>query len=94
MRKRKLRLGVFRALLRFYPCEFRDEYGREMTLLPSDRYQAAANARERTLIALQALTGVLTHAPIEHCSVLIRDLTHACRLLCRSPAFAVTRFYR
>ena len=55
-------LSVFQALLRCYPSEFRDDYGREMTLVLADRYQRAANGWQRTLISVEAFVGVFTHS--------------------------------
>jgi hypothetical protein len=53
-----LPLAAFRALLRLYPAEFRDEYSREMTLVFADRYRDAAHFWERILIWIEAITGI------------------------------------
>jgi len=85
-------LGVklFRALLRLYPGEFRNEYGCEMTIVLADRYQRATNGWQKALIFSESLIGVLTHAPGEQFSVVWRDARHALRLLRKSPAFTLT----
>ena len=89
-RTHRPKLTAFRALLRLYPGEFRDEYGREMGVMMSDRYRDAANWWERSLISIEAATGILFHAPKEHCQMIRRDLRYGLRLLRRSPAFTVT----
>jgi hypothetical protein len=80
---------LFRALLAMYPREFRDEYGRELRMVFADRYRDA-NGWQRADLWLQALTGVLTEAPKEHLSLLLRDLRFAVRMLCRQPGLAAT----
>ena len=83
-------LPAFRFLLWLYPGEFRDEYDREMTRVLSDRYRAATTFWERASILLEALTGVLLHAPQEHFFMMLRDLRYAVRLLLKSPSFTLT----
>ena len=81
---------AFRALLSLYPGEFRDEYGREMAMVFADRYRDAPNAFERTLVWLEAVSGVLTEAPKEHVLMILQDLRYAARILRRSPALTAT----
>ena len=88
---RQPEVAAFRVLLRLlYPSEFSDEYGREMALALSDRYRNAASLRDRILISMEAVAGVLFHAPKEHFHMILRDLHHAARLLRKSPVFALT----
>ena len=87
---KKFGLDLFEALLRMYPREFRDEYGREMALVLADRYRCATNGLQRAFILMEAFAGVLTHAPKEHFFVIARDLRYALRSLRKSPVFAVT----
>ena len=54
------RARAFRALLGLYPAAFRDEYGREMALVFSDRYRDAASAFERSRLWLEVIAGILT----------------------------------
>ncbi len=83
-------LKLFEALLRFYPREFRDEYGREMTLVLADRYRHSENGWQRVVVLIESLVGILVHSPGEHISLIWRDFRHALRLLRKSPAFAIT----
>lgn len=43
-------LTVYRACLRLYPGDFRDEYGRELTLVLGDRLRDEPSAALRALI--------------------------------------------
>ncbi len=81
---------AFRALLLLYPTAFRDEYGREMSLVFEDRYRDADGVLDRALLWLDALTGILIEAPKEHLRMAVHDLRYAFRCLGRSPGFAVT----
>jgi hypothetical protein len=57
---------VFDALLRLYPADFRDEYGREIVLVFADRYRDARRPLERAGVWLEAAAGVIQEAPKEH----------------------------
>src|SRR5262249_48231727 len=81
---------IFRALLALYPCEFRHEYGREMAMVFADRYRDALNLWERALIWLEAVSGVLIHAPKEHCYMILQELRYAFRGFRRNPVFSAT----
>ena len=81
---------LFRALLRLYPGEFRDEYGREVAMVFADRYRDAASVGERGRVWVEAITGVLREAPKEHLRMLLQDLRYASRVARRGPAFTVT----
>jgi predicted permease len=74
---------IYRWLLRFYPGDFRDEYGQEMTLLFRDR---ASGGLPR--LWLQILGDLLLHAPREHWSTMTQDLKYAVRQMRRNPGFA------
>lgn len=77
---------AFRTLLALYPAAFRDEYGRELSLVFVDRYRDAAGSWDRARLWLEALTGILTDAPKEHARMVLRDLREAWRVL-RGQAF-------
>jgi len=81
---------LFRALLALYPGEFRDEYGREMSLVFADRLHAAPGVLERLHIVIEAAWGVLTQAPREHAAMTVQDLRYALRGLRKDPIFAAT----
>jgi len=74
---------IYRWLLRFYPRDFRDEYGQEMSLLFRDR---AAEGPVR--LWFQVLGDFVVHAPREHWSAIRQDLRYAVRQVRRSPGFS------
>lgn len=78
---------AFRRLIRLYPGEFRDEYGREVALVFADRYRDASNSWQRARVWLEAVFGLLMEAPKEHGRMTLRDLRYALRLMRRSPGF-------
>jgi putative ABC transport system permease protein len=74
---------LYRLLLRLYPAEFRDEYGREMSQMVRDRI-----AREpRIRLWLDLALDLARTAPTEHAHVLLNDLRYAARLIRRAPMF-------
>src|SRR5689334_7291994 len=73
--------AAFRALLGLYPRTFRDEYGRELSLLFIDRYRDASSAWERATLWLDVVTGIAAEVPNEHCRMLLQDLRYALRSL-------------
>jgi predicted permease len=79
---------IFEFLLSFYPSSFRDEYGREMTLLFVDRYREASGKFSRLGLWLEVLAGILIHAPRERAVMVRQDLHYAVRMLRKSPLFA------
>ena len=72
---------AFRALLALYPAAFRDEYGRELSLVFVDRYRAADSTWERARLWCEALAGILAEAPREHTRMIRHDLRYAIRAL-------------
>lgn len=82
--------ALFRALLWLYPADFRDEYGREMSMVFSDRYCAASSGGERLSVWFEALAGVLKEAPREQLSTLSQDVRYAVRTLSKTPSFSFT----
>jgi putative ABC transport system permease protein len=89
-RLERLSTRAFRALLALYPAVFRDEYGRELSLVFVDRYRDAAGPWDRTLLWLEAVTGILTEAPKEHARMILHDLRDAWRVLCRHALVTAT----
>src|SRR5215510_7176885 len=81
----RLSTRAFRALLALYPAAFRDEYGRELSLVFADRYRDAAGSWDRIRLWLEALAGILTDAPKEHARLLRSDVGDAWRVLWRHP---------
>ncbi|MEO7271329.1 MAG: ABC transporter permease [Vicinamibacterales bacterium] len=87
---RRLPFGVraFTALLVLYPAEFRDEYGRELSLVFADRYRHARGPLDRVGLWSEALAGLLTEALKEHADTTAHDLRYTVRRLRHSPGFA------
>src|SRR5215203_3858698 len=83
---------LYRLLLRFYPGEFRDDYGREMLLAFRERLSDDRGAGAGAVLRLwaQLLADSIVRAPGEHLDVLRQDLRYALRSLRRAPVFAVT----
>ena len=79
--------AVFRAVLHLYPTAYREEYGREMTLVFVDRLWEARGA-PWAWTAVGAILAVMMDAPGQHLRVLAADLRLAVRLIRREPGFA------
>jgi putative ABC transport system permease protein len=79
---------VFAAVLHLYPGSYRDEYGREMTLVLLDRLRGEATASARLVVLVAAVAAVVADAPQQHALVLVRDLRLALRLFRRERWFA------
>jgi hypothetical protein len=72
-------MRLYRALLRFYPASFRNEYGDEMC--------AVFERRRASPVAV--LFEVLFHAAAVHLDLLRQDVRYAARTWRRTPGFAV-----
>jgi putative ABC transport system permease protein len=80
--------ALFAGVLHFYPASYRDEYGREMTLVLVDRLRGEHNAAGRVVVFIAAVASVLADAPQQHAFVLAQDLRLALRLIARERWFA------
>jgi putative ABC transport system permease protein len=80
--------ALFGGVLHLYPASYRDEYGREMTLVLLDRLRAEHHAVTRVVVVLGAIASVLADAPKQHALVLAQDLRLAFRLIRREKWFA------
>jgi putative ABC transport system permease protein len=80
--------ALFAAVLHLYPASYRDEYGREMTLVLLDRLRAEHTAVARVVVFVAAIAAVLLDAPKQHTLVLAQDLRLALRLIRRERWFA------
>jgi predicted permease len=77
---------VYRALLRFYPAAFRNEYGAEMAALFCRRLD-----HERPLgLWLEVITDLVTTAPKEHTHMLWNDVRYSFRVFAKTPGFVVS----
>ena len=79
---------LFGAVLHLYPASYRDEYGREMTLVLVDRLRGEHNAAARVVVFFAAIAAVFADAPKQHAFVLAQDLRLALRLIRRERWFA------
>jgi len=80
--------ALFGAVLHLYPASYRDEYGREMTLVLVDRLRGEHHAAARVVVFLGAIASVFADAPKQHALVLAQDLRLALRLIRREKWFA------
>jgi putative ABC transport system permease protein len=74
----------YRALLLFYPEEFRYEYAAEMTQVFRDRWRRES----RPLLFFELLADVILSSTREHSHMLLNDLRYAVRTLRKTPMFA------
>jgi putative ABC transport system permease protein len=79
---------MFQAVLHLYPASYRDEYGKEMTLVLVDRLRGEPNAAAQVVAFSAAIASVLADAPKQHAIVLAQDLRLALRLIRRERWFA------
>jgi predicted permease len=86
----RLSTRAFRALLALYPAAFRDEYGRELSLVFLDRYRDTAGTWGRTSLWLEVIAGILVEAPTEHARMIRHDLSDAWCVLRRHPFVTAT----
>jgi putative ABC transport system permease protein len=84
---------LFRALLRVFPFDFRNDFGRDMEqTFREQRREAHREGSMRVLVRLwlETFRDVLTTAPREHLDILRQDVGYALRALRRSPIFSGT----
>jgi putative ABC transport system permease protein len=79
---------LFGAVLHLYPASYRDEYGREMTLVLLDRLRGERSAAARVVVLFAAVASVFADAPKQHAFILAQDLRLALRLIRRERWFA------
>jgi predicted permease len=82
--------ALYRALLRFYPARFRQEFGDEMAHAFAAQLREAQRERRRLAVAAiwaAALRDLAPTALREHRHVMHQDLRHALRILVANPGF-------
>jgi putative ABC transport system permease protein len=79
------------AIIRLYPAEFRERFGREMTAVYREAREAAAMSgrREAAGFWFGLIGDALFRAPGEHMRLTLDDLRHAARTLRRAPVFTL-----
>ena len=82
---------LYRGILRLYPREFRDHFGREMTAAFRDSQGDARRSGWRAIAAFwsQIAGDAFLHAPGEHIHMIRQDVRFALRTLRKSPVFTV-----
>jgi putative ABC transport system permease protein len=82
---------LFRAVLRLYPEEFRERFGRDMTDAYRDARRDAAGQGRTGVVSfwLDVAIDAFVRAPGEHMQMMLYDLRYAARGLRRSPLFAL-----
>jgi hypothetical protein len=63
--------ALFVSVLHLYRASYRDEYGREMTLVLVDRLRGEHNAVARVVVFLGAIASVLADTPQQHAPCLM-----------------------
>ena len=87
MRRQSRAERLYRLLLRFFPSEFRGDFGDEMsTVFGDERAEAAAGGRlGLARLWWRTLRGFARTAPREHADVLMRDAGYGVRLMRQHP---------
>ena len=83
----------YRRLLRFFPKDFRWDYGGEMEDVFAQQYQTALDQGGRmstVRLWLKTTREIVTTAPTEHWEMLRLDTRYALRGMRKSPLFALT----
>ena len=79
--------ALFAGVLHLYPAHYREDYGKEMTLVFLDRLRAETSTVSRLFATLAAVVSVVMDAPGRHLDVLAQDLRLAVRLLWREKGW-------
>jgi putative ABC transport system permease protein len=82
---------LYRAILRLYPREFRERFGREMTVAFRDGRGDARRSGARAVASFwsRIAADAFLHAPEEHIQMIRQDVRFALRTLRTSPVFTV-----
>lgn len=82
-------MRLYRALLRFYPVSFRNEYGGEMSDLFEQRRRDASRPLGLLLLWLETFLELPWSALQVHWDIFSQDIRYTGRTLSRSPGFAL-----
>ncbi|HLW98688.1 MAG TPA: ABC transporter permease [Candidatus Acidoferrales bacterium] len=81
---------AFRFLLRFFPSEFRGDYGREMEqVFQAQRRESQRNKAGLLRLWGETITGIFTTAPREHLEMFRQDGGYALRMMRKNMGFTV-----
>src|SRR6185369_13231751 len=80
---------LYSIMLRLYPSDFREEYGREMRAAFRRQRRDATGLLRRILLWLSLLADVVTTAAGEHFHILLDDLRYCARSLRQTRSFTI-----
>ncbi|HXN64793.1 MAG TPA: ABC transporter permease [Candidatus Acidoferrales bacterium] len=89
-RRNPLADRAFRVLLRFFPSEFRGDYGREMEQMFQQQRRDASEKKAGILrLWAETIAGIFRVAPAEHVEMFRQDGGHALRMMRQNLGFTI-----
>src|SRR5260370_39782941 len=87
MKEPRLALWVYRILLRLYPAQFRQDYGREVVSAFRRQWEWQRGPAGASLYFLQGCLSIVWTTPGAHLDMLMDDLSYAVRACRGGPWF-------